>query len=82
MESILALKAESIDIGFKVTVILAVPGLDGEARELARAYGMHVLEARSLNTLNEKIEEFLEKVMKSVGSSSSMGSGKEKLKGE
>lgn len=66
VEPVFALNAISLDLGSKLTVILAVPGLNEEARRLAKSYGMHVLEAPTVDLLNDKLGEFFESIIRTL----------------
>ncbi len=60
--TVLALYAKMIDVGVKKAILGVLPGLSEEARKLAKAYGIKVIESEDADTLVEEIRKILREV--------------------
>lgn len=60
--TVLALYAKIIDVGVKKAILGVLPGLNEEARKLAKAYGIKVIESKDADTLVEEIRKILREI--------------------
>jgi len=74
---VLALYAKAFDVGAEAKLIVAKGGVDEEARELAKTYGMEIVESRDPKELAGKVKE---RVLEALKRSEAQGRRAEELK--
>lgn len=63
---VLALYAKIIDVGVKKAILAVTPGLNENARKLARIYGIEVVESRDFDKITDDIKKNLQHIIETL----------------